>query len=74
MTTRISIKNEDSSNGDVVVQGRCISWSSAELPATLFPGEAMDLWITTSTALFITETWPTQKPKEDCPIPNHLTE
>lgn len=63
MTTRIIIKNEDSSNGDVVVQGRSTSWSSKDLPATLFPGESLDLWITTSTFLFITETWPTNKPK-----------
>jgi len=60
MTTRIIIKNDDdTSNGDILVQGR--GTSSGELPATLFPGESIDLWITTSSSLWITETWPTKK-------------
>ena len=68
MTTKIRIENTSDSNGDIVVQGKCISYG--DLPSTLFPGESLELWITTSSSLWITETWPTKKPKNESPIPN----
>lgn len=59
MTTKIIIKNDESSNGDVVVQGKCTC--EGDVAFALLPGEGRELWITTSSSFFITETWPTAK-------------
>jgi hypothetical protein len=68
MTTKITIRNEADSNGDVNYRGTCLSSGGPE--GVLFPGSEITLWITTSSALFITETWPTKKPVVEQSPPN----
>lgn len=68
MTTKITIVNDDSSNGDVVIIGAS-TWSadgnyfSPRNPGVIFPGESAQIGITDASILTITERWPTQKPK-----------
>lgn len=64
MTTRITITNEDNSNGDIHVVKS--SGFSAPERATLFPGQSYEAWISTGHVLTVQETWPTAKPK---PVP-----
>lgn len=64
MTTLVTIKNDDKSNGDVIIDGA----STCEGPLrghALRPGESKDIWITTSSSLHITETWPTRPKNAD---------
>lgn len=68
MTTKITIVNDDSSNGDVIVAGAS-TWSpdgqyyTPKNPKVLFPGDSVQVGITDSSIVTITERWPTEKPK-----------
>lgn len=58
MTTKITIANDASSNGDVVLNGA----NTCEGPinnALIRPGESRTLYITSSSMLAVTERWPT---------------
>lgn len=58
MTSRVTIKNEDNSNGDLfVIQG--------EKRAVLLPGESVEYWVSTGSGIYVGETWPTLKGKAD---------
>lgn len=60
MTTLVTIKNAENSNGDVILDGT--GTCEGQLRGVpLRPGESRDVWITTSSALILTETWPTRK-------------
>lgn len=64
MTTLVTIKNDGKSNGDVIVDAA----STCEGPlrgVPLRPGESKDIWITTSSSIHLTETWPTRQKNND---------
>lgn len=61
MTTRVTIKNEPNSNGDIHIVKS--SGFGNPIRTTLNPGDpAYDEWISTGTILTVQETWPTVKP------------
>jgi hypothetical protein len=65
MTTKITITNDDSSNGDVIIAGAS-TWThdaTPKHPKVLFPGESAVVGITDSSIVTITERWPSEKPK-----------
>jgi hypothetical protein len=64
MTTLVTIKNDDKSNGDVIIDGT----STCEGPirgVALRPGESKAIYITTSSSLHLTESWPTRPKNAD---------
>lgn len=62
MTSKVMITNDSTSNGDLVVQR---PGAPTEI---LLPGQDTTFWVSTSGAIFITETWPTKK----APDTSHL--
>lgn len=59
MTTKVIIGNDATSNGDVILNG--VNTTEGRVKdAAIRPGESRELWITTSSMLSITETWPAQ--------------
>lgn len=59
MTTFVTIHNHTRSNGDLIVDGA----GTCEGPIrglALRPGEEKSVWITNSSALIVTEKWPTR--------------
>ena len=63
MTTKLIIESAPESNGDVVVQG--MNTTEGHVKFELLPGEKRELWITSSTMLIVTETWPTKAKKDE---------
>lgn len=64
MTTQFTIKNHDNSNGDMNII------RPDQPTVTLFPGQEHVGWMSSSQGIFITETWPSKKPKpEVVPVP-----
>jgi hypothetical protein len=63
MTTRITIENDIASNGDIMIHA--INPCAGDRHTRLFPGQKYQEWVTTNTALFVTEEWPTAKPKDE---------
>lgn len=55
MTSRVTIKNEENSNGDLFLI------IGAER-VTLHPGASFEKWVSTGIGVYIGETWPTEKP------------
>lgn len=66
MTTLVTIKNGETSNGDVILNAVNTCSDGSMKGVALRPGESKDIWITTSSMMVITETWPT-KPKLESP-------
>lgn len=70
MTTKLIIQNDSTSNGDVVITWDTVCYvndpnrpGAGTSTLTLYPGDKpVELGITDSTHLAITETWPTKKP------------
>lgn len=66
MTTKIKIESLPESNGDVVLNA--INTCEGRINnAVLRPGESRELWITSSTALFLTERHPAIVPEPKDP-------
>lgn len=66
MTTLVTITNNEKSNGDVIIDG--VSTCEGKLRGVaLRPGQTRDVWITTGSALIVTETWPTRPHKTNDP-------
>lgn len=64
MTTKVTIENAPESNGDVVLNGT--SSGGVFKNVVIRPGDSQEVWITTSSALFIAERWPaTELPLAD---------
>lgn len=66
MTTLVTVKNDDKSNGDVIIDGANTCEGKIRGHA-LRPGESKEIWITTGSALVLTETWPTRPKNADDP-------
>jgi hypothetical protein len=60
MTTKLTLENDKTSNGDVHLTIAC-GFGTPER-VTLFPGDRTEKWISTGHAVLIQETWPTTKP------------
>lgn len=59
MTTKVVIENHHHSNGDLIVDA--VSTTEGRIKdIALRPGESHEFWITTSSAIMLTETCPTQ--------------
>lgn len=58
MTTKVTVKNGETSNGDLVISKHGYG------PIVLFPGQEHEEWISTSSVLVITETHPTKGPQK----------
>jgi hypothetical protein len=59
MTTKIHILNDPTSNGDVILDA--VNTTDGRIKGfPIRPGESRELWITTNSAVILTETWPTQ--------------
>lgn len=64
MTTKITIENDATSNGDVLIR-TASTWSghaAPNKPTRLFPGQKAEVGITDMSLVVISEEWPTQKP------------
>lgn len=59
MTTLVTIRNDATSNGDVIIDGASTCEGTIR-GLTLRPGEEKAVWITTSSSLHLTEKWPTR--------------
>lgn len=55
MTTRVIITSGENSNGDLHVHRPGFPTE------TLFPGQSTEFWVSTSSGVFLSETWPTRK-------------
>lgn len=62
MTTKITIANDSSSNGDILLKG--VNTCEGAIDAALLPGNSKEFWITNSSSLFVTERWPSGEPKK----------
>jgi hypothetical protein len=58
MTTKVTIENDKSSNGDVLIAG--YNTTEDRVSATVFPGDKREVWITNNSVLVVTERWPTE--------------
>lgn len=63
MTTRVTIKNESESNGDLFLKG--FNTCEGKFDVSLLPGEEKSVWVTDHSVILVTETWPTNKVKAE---------